>query len=157
MLLFMSSLSLLLNNTVFIIWLLGLRATSHYFTQRPQFAAFPITSSHVVYVLDPKARRDSLRIEANYDVAVYYSRWGSLRAYTEHLLHRVKVLADVLLLDLDAFLGQKFSLAMAGQAARLSVYNGSVLSSLPPWPFTASGGSMDSNNVSEPDFNPLLA
>jgi hypothetical protein len=126
----MSSRSLLLNNTVFIIWLLGLRITSHYFTQRPQFAAFPITSSFVVHVLDTKAHRDSLRIKADYDLAVYYSRWGSLRAYTEYLLHRIKVLADVLLLELDAFLGQKFRLAMAGQAARLSVYNGSVLSHL---------------------------
>jgi hypothetical protein len=48
----------------------------------------------------------------------------------DYLLHRVKVLADGLFLELDAFLGQKFCLAMAGRAAQLSVYNGIAFSHL---------------------------
>src|SRR3712207_9059623 len=77
----------------------------------------PLTSSLVVSVLDPKACRDPLGIEADYDLlAVYDGRRGSLRAHADHLLHRVKVLADVLLLEINAFLGQKFCLTMAGRS-----------------------------------------
>jgi hypothetical protein len=35
-------------------------------------------SSLVVYVLDPKVRRDSLQIQADYELTGSASRWGSL-------------------------------------------------------------------------------